>query len=256
MRLTPALLLSGVACQPQVPKVKGQVIDVWENPIEGATVMIEGGSERPLTDAGGHYALQRVPGTHTAKAGHKAYIQQHVQLQMAEEGPAVEGPTFVLYPKPESEGLFLVMHDRYEALKPQPVQLVGSSGRAYRGIEQLGDVEADTLKPQLLWHIDLRQDEVVRLGLELRRLSFVGQAQLPGTQGLTEVDINLYVDAGPIPIELTPLRSSSDYLVEPVEALQPGVYAYQAQGMLSEPSSAVFSQLHPELRVVHPFQVR
>ncbi|HHO50869.1 MAG TPA: carboxypeptidase regulatory-like domain-containing protein [Deltaproteobacteria bacterium] len=256
MRLTSALLLSGVACQPQIPKVEGQVIDVWENPIEGATVMVEGGTERPLTDAEGHYALQRVPGTHVAKAGHKDYIQQHVQLEMSEEGPPPQGPTFVLYPKPKSKGLFLVMHDRYEAIKPQHVQIVGGAVRSYRGIQDTGEVVAETAKPQLLWHTDLRQDEIMRLGLELRRLEFVDKAQLPGTEGLTEVSVNLYVDAGQIPIERIPLRSRSDYLIEPVGALQPGVYAFQTQDLLSASDGTAFSQLPPELRVVHPFQVR
>ncbi len=257
MRLMSVLLLSTAACQAQIPKVQGQVIDIWEDPVEGATVMVEGGTERPLTNASGHYLLERVPGRRTAKAGRKGYIQQHVEIDMSEGGPHGEqGPTFVLYPQPEQRGLFVVMRDHYEAIEPQPVRRVGGAVRAYRGIHSAGDVVTETAKPRLLWHTDLRKDEIMRLGMELRRLDFVPKAQLPGAEGLTEVSINLYVDAEHVPTDLIPLRSRSDYLIEPREVLEPGVYAFQTQDLLSTDDSALFSQISPELRVVHAFQVR
>ena len=44
------------------PGLSGQVVDIWGNPISGATVMIEGHAERPETDSFGQYTFGLLSG--------------------------------------------------------------------------------------------------------------------------------------------------------------------------------------------------
>lgn len=252
MRLSPLLLL--IACG-STERIEGKVVDIWGNPIEGATVMVVGGTERPLTDADGRYHLERQDGTFTVKAGRKGYIQDHEEL-VVEPGKKVEGPLFELYPKPEEAGLYVVATGRYVRLDGKQVHSVGNLLKRFQGIKTLSDAQAETERPRIVFHTELRHDEIMRLGLELHRLEYVRQAELTGPTGPTEVTVNLYVDAAEVPIEIVPLRSKTDYLVTPTEPLQPGVYAFQTQDLLSPGENDRFEEIPEELRVVFPLEVR
>ncbi|MBX2797184.1 MAG: carboxypeptidase-like regulatory domain-containing protein [Myxococcales bacterium] len=247
-------ILLATACSPSGPLVEGRVTDIWGNPIEGATVMVEGGSERPLTDSSGRYAIERLDGKRLIKAGRKGYIQDHHTVAFEADTPT-EGPTFTLYPQPERFGLFLVQHDHYSELTPKRVNSVGNALRSYRGTRSTGEVIADRSQPTVLWHIDVPQEQAMGLQLELRRLDFLRRGKVPSPSGETDVNVNLYVDAGAVPTEIEPLRSRFDYLVRVSEPLTPGLYAFQTQGLLTADMS-VWSQTAPELRTVHPFEVR
>lgn len=252
------IILVLAACQTTTsPEVEGRVVDIWGNPVPGATVMMVGGTERPLTDADGRYAIPRMEGTHLMKAGAKGYIQDHVEVQVeGDETP--EGPVFTLYPKPEEAGFHLIATGRYEKLEHKLVHSVGNTLRSYRGIRSTGDALAETSRPQVVFHTELRHDEIMRLGLELHRLEYLREAELPSPLGKKQVSVNLYVDAAEVPIELKPLRSKTDYLLQPVEPLEPGFYAFQTQDLLSSDEEAAerFEQIPEELRVVFPFEVR
>lgn len=251
------IVLLLAACQPTAEQIEGKVVDIWGNPVSGATVMMVGGTERPLTDAQGHYAIPRVEGAYLMKAGAKGYIQDHADVEV-KAGEAATGPIFTLYPKPEEPGFHLVATGHYEKLDHKLVHSVGNTLRSYRGIRSTGDALAETSRPKVVFHTELRHDEIMRLGLELHRLEYLRNAEVPSPLGKKEVAVNLYVDAGEVPIELKPLRSKTDYLLQPVEPLEPGVYAFQTQDLLAGDAEDTegFEQIPEELRVVFPFEVR
>lgn len=249
------LALSLMGCGTGEARIEGRVVDIWGSPIEGATVMVEGGRERPLTDASGRYAVARMEGAHTIKAGRQGFIQEHQTITIDAEAREVSGPTFTLYPEPERFGLHLVLADRYTSIEPARVYAVGTPLQSYRGIRSKGDAVSSGPRPRVLWHTDLPLEDIVRLDLELRRLRYLGDAELTAGMGRREVPINLFVDDGPVHTEFTPLRSKYDYLVAPTEPLEPGTYAFQTQGLLSGPDPSTWSELPPELRTVHAFTV-
>jgi hypothetical protein len=236
--------------------VEGKVVDIWGNPIEGATVMVVGGDERPLTDREGRYRFARVEGTHLVKAGRKGYVQDHRELVVTQGEPA-EGPLFELYPKPEERGIFAVGASRYVPLDPVRVRAVGSVLQTWRGVEAIGEGRVESPTPRFVYHTDLRQDEILRLGLELRRLLFMPEAEVIGPMGPTPVGVNLWVDGGEVPIEITPLRSKTDYLLTVKEPLTEGqAYAFQMQDLLTPGADDQFERIHEDLRVVYPFELR
>lgn len=251
--MLPALVLL-LGC-PEPPAVEGQVVDIWGAPVEGATVMVVGGAERPLTDATGHYRLARTEGTFTVKAGRKGYIQEQAELVVT-PGDTPKGPTFTLYPKPEKPGFYAVRPGKYVPLDQKLVHSVGNTLRSFRGIQSLGEAEVDVNDPKILFHTELRTDEIKRLGLELHRLEFVDQAELQGPMGTTNAAVQLYVDGGEVPIDIVPLRSRTDYLVVPRSPLQPGGYAFQTQELLSPSETDRFDEIPDELRVVFALSVR
>ena len=55
-------------------QLKGQVVDIWGNPIEGATVKIEGQSERPMTDSSGWFNLPNITGSHNDYANDRLLL--------------------------------------------------------------------------------------------------------------------------------------------------------------------------------------
>lgn len=248
------LLLVLLGC-PEPPAIEGQVVDIWGDPIEGATVMVVGGSERPLTDQHGKYKLARAEGSFVVKAGRKGYIQEQAELVVA-AGETPSGPVFQLYPKPEKAGFYAIRPKQYVALDQKLVHSVGNTLKSFRGIQSLGEAEVDVNDPKILFHTELRTDEILRLGLELHRLEYVDSAELQGPMGRTNASVQLYVDAGEVPIDIVPLRSRTDYLVVPKEPLQPGGYAFQTQDLLSPSETDRFAEIPEELRIVFALSVR
>ena len=70
-----------------------------------------------------------------------------------------------------------------------------------------------------------------------------------------EVKVNLYSSEEHIPVEITPLRSPTDYLITTKEPIEPGYYAFQTQGLVDSQDATVFNQIPEDLRAVHPFEV-
>ncbi|MEQ1503401.1 MAG: carboxypeptidase-like regulatory domain-containing protein [Myxococcota bacterium] len=256
MRPLLLLPLSLWGCETAPETIEGKVVDIWGNPIEGATVMVVGGTERPLTDADGRYRIPRAVGPIQVKAGRKGFIQDHREFEVKEGEPAT-GPLFELFPKPDDAGFYVVATGRYVKLEPRPVKSVGNALQQFRGVDAIGEAVVETEKPRVVFHTDLRQDEIMRLGLELHRLEFVQEASIPGPVGSATVAVKLFVDKIDVPVEFEPLRSKTDYLLTPKEPLEPGVYALQTQELLSaDASKEAFEAIPPELRVVFPFEVR
>jgi Carboxypeptidase regulatory-like domain len=233
--------------------IEGKVVDTWGNPIEGATVMIVGGNERPMTDASGRYRLAAVAGEFEMKAGSKGYVQDHRKLVVAKGSRRTEGPVFELYPKPDGPGMYLVGTQNYIPLEPRGVRTVGNALEQFRGIPDHGGSSTNARPARILYHTDLREDALLALNLRLRKLRYVEDTELPGPLGTTSVRVGLWVDGGDVPIELVPLNSKTDYLIPLPKDLPAGVYAFEMQGLLSGRPEQV-ATVPDELRVIFPFQ--
>jgi len=237
------------------PAIEGKVVDIWGHPVEGATVMMVGQGEKPLTDAEGRYRLPRVDGKHELKAGRKGYIQAHATLDVsADANPS--GPVFELYPKPEEPGFFAITSGQYIHLGPETVHSVGNDLRTFRGLKSKGEASVDTEELEVIFHTELTEDEILRLGLQLRKLEYKGEGKVPGPLKPTTVKVGLYTDAGEVPIDITPMKSRTDYMITPKKPLERGVYAFQTQHLLDEHDPARFEQLPEELRKVFPVELR
>jgi hypothetical protein len=188
------------------------------------------------------------------KAGCKGYIQEHREIEVV-PGQKVDGPVFELYPKPEQPGFFVVATGKYQQLEPKLVQSVGNALAQLRGVADRGDVAIDSVRPRIVYHTDLREDEIMRLDLQLRELTYQDSASIPGPMGTTDVAVKLWTDHGKHPLAVEPMRSKTDYLLTPKEDLPPGTYALETQGLLSGPADA-FAQIPAELRVVFPFEIK
>ena len=237
------------------PMLDGKVVDVWGNPIEGATVMMVGQTERPLTDPEGNYHLTPVDGRQQIKAGREGYIQDSVEVEIIAAKPP-PGPLFQLYPKPSEYGFYVVGPGAYSKLGAVEVVTRGNVIRSHRGLKEVGEAYQEGSRMRVLFHTELKLDEIMRLGLELHMLKYVDKAEFTGPIANQQVDVNLWSSDRDVPVEVKPLRSRTDYLLVSSEELQPGYYAFQTQGLLDTRDPERFNQIPEELRVVFPFEVR
>lgn len=249
-----ALPMALVGCMEEA-RLDGQVVDIWGNPVEGATVVMEGQSERPLTDASGRFSLPYAPGTHKMKAGREGYIQQHVTVEIAEGGEPPH-PVFELYPKPEEAGFYVVSTSDYARLGPVVVLQVGNDIDSVRGIRTIGENVVDAEQLRVLFHTTLKMDQVMRLGLQLHKLQYVAESEMTGALAPTLVPVNLWKSVGTVPLDIAPMRSRNDYLVTTTEAIEPGAYAFDTQGLLTAGDTTEFLQVPEPLRVAYPFELR
>lgn len=249
------LLLSVAGCSTE-PRIDGQVVDVWGNPIGGATVVLEGQAERPLTDANGRFVLPLQFGTLKLKAGREGYIQEHIEIE-SKQGEPPPHPVFELFPKPEEAGFYVVGTSEYHRLEPEQVTQMGNALENVRGISAIGDAEAEGTHLRVLFHTPLKMDQVMRLGLQLHRLDYVHQKDMIGPlDATTPVDVNLWTSAQKVETAVEPLRSRNDYLIESKGDLEPGAYAFDTQGLLTVGKAEVFDQIPEPLRVAYPLEIR
>lgn len=250
------LLLMLFACS-DAPEMRGRVVDVWGNPIEGATVMLPGAGERPLTDANGVYAMKPVAGAHEMRAGKEGYIHEAVKVELTDDEK--RGPVFKLYRKPEKIGFHAVTLGDYFEVPPSTVRVIGHQVDAIYGIEAPPErvySEGDALR--FIYKIDLELHQLMRLGLEIRKMKWVDEVRMVSVTGgqETPVPINLFVDDGPVKFELVQLKSKGFYLLQTTEPLQPGLYVIQAQNLLNPRDAEAWNRIPEELRQVHPIRLR
>lgn len=249
-------LLAVLGACSQEARLDGQVFDVWGNPVEGATVVMEGQAERPLTDRAGRYSFPWLPGPHKLKAGREGYIQDHLDIEVPED-PAAEGfgaPTFTLYPKPEDAGFYVVGIDEYAKLAPEAVQILGNQDlQTYRGV-RFATGRADGPDLRVVFHTPLKMDKVMRLGLTLHRMAYVETARMTSPLAEVDVAVNLWTSAEEVPLEVQPMRSRTDYLLV-AKGLKPGTYAIDTQGLLRKSSEDDFHEIPEPWRVAYPFEL-
>ena len=254
--LMPAVLV--VAACSEEPRLNGEVVDIWGNPIEGATVVMEGQSERPLTDHTGRFSLPLAAGKHKMKAGREGYIQEHQEVEVPADVTAETAPKviFKLYKKPEEAGFYVVDTNDYVRLEPALVGMVGNELQRFRGLTSVGENSVQGTQIRVLFHTPLKLDQVMRLGMQLHHLDYVSQAKMVGPIEEAMVDVKLWTSQDIVPIEITPLRSRNDYLITSADGLAAGGYAFDTQGMLSGASDDSFHEIPEPLRVAYPIELR
>lgn len=253
--LLPVLALAALVACSSPTKVQGQVVDIWGNPLRGVTLKRDGSADRPVSDGSGFFTFAAKQGTYTVKAGKQGYIQQDLEVTVNAEGQA-EGPlVFELTPVPAQKGFHLVGSSDYELLAPMPVKAVGNDLRSLYGMQDIGEVSVDKRDTTIVYHTDLRLDQVMRLGLELHKLAFVHEAELTGAL-TTQVKLNLWTHDATLPLTIEPMRSRTDYALTTEQPLEPGAYALTTNDLLDPVDDDAFRRIAKPLRVAFPFEVR
>jgi hypothetical protein len=252
-RSVPALLFLA-ACSRE-PRLVGQVVDIWGEPVEGATVVLDQLSERPLTDKNGKFDLPALPGAHKIKAGREGYIQEHQEVTVVEGEPPPK-VLFELYPKPEEPGFYAVGDDRYLRLEPEPVYQRGGELESVRGIKSLGEASLQGTSLRVVFHTPLKMDQVMRLVLGLHQLEHVASMNMIGPFGPTAVDVNLWESKKEVDIHIEPMRSRTDYLITSTGTLDAGGFAFDTQKLLTAGDLETFKEIPEPLRVAYPVEIR
>lgn len=248
--LTTALLTLAACGGP--PETVGYVVDVWDNPIPEADVILPSLNLRMTTDEGGRFTFPTVEGPIDVKVGRAGYIHDELKLALDPEAPR---PTVQLYKKPEANGFYAIDQAGYTKLEPQTIQQFGSRIEQLQGVRTLGDVSMQGDQLSVILHTDLKLDQVMRLGLKLHKLEYTEEALVSGSIEGEPVAVNLWTSAKTIDLEITALRSKKDYLAESPEGLEPGAYAIDTQSLLV-PSSPGFLRVPKALRVAYPLELR
>lgn len=234
--------------------LQGQVVDIWGNPIDGATIVIEGQTGVPASDPYGNFNVPATPGTWKIKVGKDGYIQEHAEWTFADGADNVP-PVLRLYPKPEDTGFWLVGPGAYVRIVPEKVYVVGNELEKLTGIKSV-ETRLESGNFEVVFQTDLRMDEIMRLGLELTTLEYKRTAELLGSLGPTEVKVNLYVAGADIPVDIEPMRSKNAYRITSKTPLGPGWYAFHSQDLLDPKEPSEVSAIPEDLRVAFPFELR
>ena len=142
----------------------------------------------------------------------------------------------------------------YVPLQPQPVQAFGNQIKTLYGIKTLGEASVDGSSLELIYHTDLRLDQVMTLEPQIHKLAFQRDAQLIGALA-TEVRVNLWVSEDPLKTTLTPMKSRTDYKLV-TDDVQPGGYALTTNNLLNPRTDEEFSKIAEPLRIVFPMELR
>jgi hypothetical protein len=241
------------------PVQSGVVKDVFGNPLEGATVIMEGVREQKITDAQGMFTFPRPKTSVRITAGKKGYIKDTElatpPVQEKEDAPLVE---LALYPDPPEKGFYGVGRDGYTKLEPRQIYVVGTELRSISGLretsdEALGHNDGPT---RFVFSSSLRPSEIAQLDLEMHHLDFVNTVDVPGVLGKEPVTANLWVANRPVQFELEQLATEDDYLITTRETLAGGAYAFHTGGVLTSKDVRVLNTLPKELQFAYAFDMK
>lgn len=253
-----SLLLAAllVGCQKE-RKVSGVVTDIFGNPLDGVTVMMEGHGEQTVTDASGSFTFPLQESPMRFLAGKDGFIRgmTTVQPPASKEEP-VPSPKFELYPKPEDKGFYAVSAKDYIKLGPRKVKVVGTELRGLTGIQETGDHELAGGQLRFIYSSGLRPDEIARLDLRLHNLDFVESVEVPGVLGKEPVTANLWVAEDSVKFDLEQMSSEDVYLITTADKLDAGVYAFHTEGVLTSKDVKALDKLPKELQVAYSFEVK
>jgi len=252
-------LLFGLLACSTTPVVSGTVQDIWNNPIEGAMVQMEGNGNQQTTDAQGRFSfeLNNVDaGNLRFRAGHTDFIHDVEVLVYAPEmdGENTAPVAFELYPKPTDKGFYAIGANEYNNLQSAELVDVKSTFKTVYGLARVNDVKLSTAKPQFVYHSSLRKEEIKQINLGVYKLSFKEKEAMTGLTGDTEVELDLWLPEGKaIPFNLRSLDQEEMYLIEFSEELEKGVYAFSGRYIEGKDNAA---KLPKELQVAYTFEVK
>jgi hypothetical protein len=243
------------------PTMTGKVSDVWNGPVAGATVSVEGLTDNVTSGADGSFTLPVLSGKKRVKAGAEGYVHVLETIVFPETKDAeATGPDvkLVLYPAPETTGFHLVNSQAYSKLPGQAIDTTGTELNAYTGIKDPGDTKVGKKPRQrLIYRVAHEPHEIARMGLELHRLDFVEEMPIPGPEGEETVKINRFIAKGePIEFDLKQLASDDCYLIVTQADLAPGYYAFHSEGLLTSNDVDALDKTPEKLRKAYPFQIK
>ncbi|MFZ5478208.1 MAG: carboxypeptidase-like regulatory domain-containing protein [Myxococcota bacterium] len=249
-------LLVLVACS-DTQTVTGRVFDVWGDPLDGATVVVEGVLERHYTDDAGQFSIEVEDPVNRVMVGKQGFIKDVTQVAPPIEEDADYDPlSFRLYPEPEKPGFYGVGFESYVHLPAKRIRIVGTELKHYAGVLDYPEDGLPAGKPiTFVFSSTLRASELARMNLHLSRLDFVNKTKVKGVLGAMDATVNLWVAAEEVEFDLRALPSTDDYLITTRESLEPGVYAFHAQDVLNEEDERVLMNLPKEMQVAFPFEV-
>jgi len=250
------LLLGLMACS-EPPVHKGRVTDRWGKPIAGVTIGITGSAKQLISGADGTFTVPVQKQEVKLRAGKPGFIKKSLDMD-AHSGEGNPKPVLIaLYPDPESAGFYAVTSSAYSDLESKIVKTVGTDIRAFNGLPDVGKTRINGKKPlEFVFSSEARRSELKQLGLQLHKLKFLENDTVPGVLGETTVKLNLWVSDATVAFDLTGMETDDDYTIKTREKLDPGIYAFHTQGILSSKDPTALDKLPEEMRVAFPFEVR
>jgi hypothetical protein len=251
------LVLIGLSACSDPPAHKGMVTDRWGKPIPGVILGFTGSANPVVSGPDGSFIIPVQAADIKVRAGKPGFIKQTVTLSPPEAKGEPAPLRFALYPDPEETGFYAVGSAAYNHIPPKSVKTVGTDIRAFHGLADVGKVRMSRQDPtEFVFSSQARRSELKQLGLQLHKLEFLEQESLPGVLGETEVKLNLWTSGATVPFDLSALETDNDYKIRTRSALEPGVYAFHTQGVLSSKDPLALDKLPSEMRVAYPFEVR
>ncbi len=252
------LLIALLAACGNPPEIEVHVVDIWNKPVAGATVVVSGQTERIQVDASGTAEIQAEPGVVELTAGADGYVKDvaRVEVKPDQEGPAKV--TVTLFPEPPGVGFWAVGDKGYVALDALEVKAVTTGNKVIYGVQDAPEatVPGGDQPLRVVYHAQLRKDQIAQQDIRLSKLAFKEKTEVVSPLGPVEVKLNLWLSERDIPYSVKEMASHNQYLLVTGSPLEPGMYAFHARNILNESDEGAIERTPEELRKVYGFQVR
>ncbi len=263
MRLNRSFALLGLfaltACKPDPRFLTGNVTDVFGKPVPDAVVLVEGWDGRATTDAKGAFQIEATAtGAVKLVAGAEGFVKDFATATIPNteeaEMPVVD---FALWNKPEQPGFYGKGKGQLAHLAPSKVTALGSEIKEMHGVRDIPDlVIGQASGDAFLFGSTLRSSEISQLDLELFSLKFLEATAVKGITGEETVEPKFWVADVEKPFTLRGLYAEDTYVIEPDDSLEPGIYAFAPQGILTNTDPGSLDKIPAEQRVVYPFEIK
>lgn len=257
-----AFLISLLIGCSEDPTISGTVKDIWNNPVEGVSVMMEGVSEDQTSDSSGKFTFvipEDKEGKLRFRANHDKYLYDVEMVSYSKDLEQEDIPpvNFNLYPKPDDKGFFGIGAQQYVPLTSEKTRRVATKLESYHGLADVGSTLFINRSPKFVFHTKLRAEDIKRIDLHLYQLNFKEKEELKGVLGETAIEIDLWLPKE-IPIDFTIKSLDQDemFLLELNQDLAKGLYAFATREVLGDTTPGKDPALPKELQVAYPFEVK
>ena len=241
------------------PNLDITVLDVWSQPVAGATVVLEGVTERITVDGKGRASTEVEPGSVRLSAGANGFIKDAVVVEIDAEADETTKTTLTLFPIPESPGFHGLGEQSYVKTIEAPITVIATELTTFHGIKDIpkaATLPRRGIAHRFVYQTTLREQELKRMDIHLSKLDFKENAPVIGPMGEVEVDVNLWIPAQDIDYNVKTMEAQDNFLIVVSSELETGVYAFHAQGILDARESDALAKLPKEMKVVYAFEVR
>ena len=187
----------------QPPVVNGRVLDIWNKPIEGAMVKMEGEVNAQTTASDGSFHSQPKMEACASEQDTRATstMWKWVSSLLLMRNHHQRSP-FICIKNQKKKVFYAISTDDYATITGQKVQSIETQLQSIKGIKDIGEatVSADQ-SDSFLFFSTLRKEQIKQSKLQLHALSFTESVQIKSITGVTEAAVNLYTVADQNPIE-------------------------------------------------------